>query len=138
MIFHLVTFERKTSRLSSSFFCSAEMSDVLNSTSWSTRCPFPPFFTIHYTFFFIGNKIIVDSILILITLPRSRFLDVTQRSPKRTRSFVGALRDIQKTAATETRSSSFVPVLFHSFPPPSPYSVYFSVYTGKRTSTLRK
>ena len=35
-------------------------------------------------------------------LPRSRFLDVTQRSPKRTFSFGGALRDIQKTAARQT------------------------------------
>ena len=34
------------------------------------------------------------------SLPRSRFLDVTQRSPKRT--FGGALCDIQKTAARET------------------------------------
>ena len=34
------------------------------------------------------------------SLPRSRFLDVTQRSPKRGR----ALRDIQKTAARETRA----------------------------------
>ena len=35
-----------------------------------------------------------------IRLPRSRLLDVTQRSPKRT--FGGTLRDIQKTAAWET------------------------------------
>ena len=34
------------------------------------------------------------------SLPRSRFLDVTQRSPKET--FGGALHDIQKTAARET------------------------------------
>ena len=34
------------------------------------------------------------------SLPRSRFLDVTQRSPKR------ALRDIQKTAARETRTEA--------------------------------
>ena len=35
------------------------------------------------------------------SLPRSRFLDVTQRSPKRGKRGVGggALRDIQKTAA---------------------------------------
>ena len=33
----------------------------------------------------------------LFSLPRSRFLDVTQRSPKG-----GTLRDIQKTAARET------------------------------------
>ena len=32
-----------------------------------------------------------------LSLPRSLFLDVTQRSPQ------GALRDIQKTAARETR-----------------------------------
>ena len=32
----------------------------------------------------------------ILGLPRSRFLDVTQRSPKRTFSFGGALRDIQK------------------------------------------
>ena len=30
------------------------------------------------------------------SLPRNRFLDVTQRSPKSSRSFGGALRDIQK------------------------------------------
>ena len=36
------------------------------------------------------------------SLPRSRFFDVTQRSPKRT--FGGALGDIQKTAARETTS----------------------------------
>ena len=35
-----------------------------------------------------------------VSLPCSCFLDVTQRSPKRT--FGGALRDIQKTAARET------------------------------------
>ena len=35
-----------------------------------------------------------------LSLPRSFFLDVTQRSPKRT--FRRALRDIQKTAARET------------------------------------
>ena len=35
-------------------------------------------------------------------LPRSRFLDVTQRSPQRTFSFGGALRDIQKKAARQT------------------------------------
>ena len=35
-----------------------------------------------------------------LSLPRSVFLDVTQRSPKRT--FGGALRDIQKTTARET------------------------------------
>ena len=38
------------------------------------------------------------------SLPRSRFLDVTQRSPKRGKRGVGgggALRDIQKTAARE-------------------------------------
>ena len=34
------------------------------------------------------------------SLPRSRFWNVTQRSPKRT--FWGALCDIQKTAAMET------------------------------------
>ena len=34
------------------------------------------------------------------SLPRSRFLDVTQRS------FGGALRDIQKTAARETSETS--------------------------------
>ena len=34
------------------------------------------------------------------SLPRSRFLDVTQRSPNA--SFGGALRDIQETAARET------------------------------------
>ena len=39
----------------------------------------------------------------LPSLPRSRFLDVTQRSPKSSKSsFGGALRDIQKTAARET------------------------------------
>ena len=37
------------------------------------------------------------------SLPRSRFLDVTQRSPKRGKRG-GALRDIQKTAARESRS----------------------------------
>ena len=37
------------------------------------------------------------------SLPRSRFLDVMQRSPKRT--FTEALRDIQKTAARETKKS---------------------------------
>ena len=43
------------------------------------------------------------------SLPRSRFLDVTQRSPKRGKRGVGgggggggALRDIQKTAARES------------------------------------
>ena len=39
----------------------------------------------------------------MASLPRSRFLDVTQCSPKRKKvSFGGALRDIQKTAARET------------------------------------
>ena len=37
----------------------------------------------------------------LFSLPRSRFLDVTQRSPKGG-ALGGALRDIQKTAARET------------------------------------
>ena len=41
------------------------------------------------------------------SLPRSRFLDVTQRSPKS--SFGGALRDIQKTAARETTPSPAQP-----------------------------
>ena len=41
------------------------------------------------------NSRIVDS------LPHSRFLDVTQRSPKS--SFEGALRDIRKTAAAANR-----------------------------------
>ena len=36
---------------------------------------------------------------LLGSLPHSRFLDVTQRSPY---TFGGALRDIQKTAARET------------------------------------
>ena len=38
------------------------------------------------------------------SLPRSRFLDVTQRSPKSNFTFGGTLRDIQKTAARETRT----------------------------------
>ena len=44
---------------------------------------------------------IVLTICLLNSLPRSRFLDVTQRSPQK---FLlgGALRDIQKTAARET------------------------------------
>ena len=42
------------------------------------------------------------------SLPRSRFLDVTQRS------FGGALRDIQKTAAREIRSQEeHDPLSFH-------------------------
>ena len=47
------------------------------------------------------------------SLPRSRFLDVTQRSPKRNFfSFGGALRDIQKTAARETSHVVVVVVFF--------------------------
>ena len=42
-------------------------------------------------------------------LPRNRFLDVTQRFPK---SFCGALRDIQKTAAGETNPTPQLPLTF--------------------------
>ena len=43
------------------------------------------------------------------SLPRSRFLDVTQRFPK---SFWGALRDIQKTAAGEAYPTPVLPLTF--------------------------
>ena len=45
-----------------------------------------------------GNKLKLHHTF--LSLPRSRFLDVTQRSPKRT--FAEALCDILKTAARET------------------------------------
>ena len=55
---------------------------------------------------FFKLRVITCSFLVssgvYISLPRSRFLDVTQRSSKRKSSFGGALRDIQKTAARET------------------------------------
>ena len=45
-----------------------------------------------------GNKLKLHHTF--LSLPRSRFLDVTRRSPKS--SFGGASRDIQKMAARET------------------------------------
>ena len=63
--------------------------DVKNSVWFTLRKTKPCFVT--HNFFHVDCR---------SSLPRSRFLDVTQRS--RSRFFGGALRDIQKTAARET------------------------------------
>ena len=59
------------------------------------------------------------------SLPRSRFLDVTQRSPKRT--FGGALRDIQKTAAKGTREGAFIGFTNHRVQSPEALYIHLKV-----------
>ena len=62
-----------------------------------------PFFLFSFlAFFLVHSNWPLKSIIKPGSLPRSRFLDVTQHSPFR--YFGGALHDIQKTAARETIS----------------------------------
>ena len=76
------------------------------STKWLARVHHVVVFKTKVLHFKIENTPIKDTngkrkfkrmlSFLFASLPRSHFLDVTQRSPKSSRSFGGALRDIQK------------------------------------------